>query len=218
LPVEKISITPTEFRTRDDSGNTTFWSGNQYLKTSGGSQFLVGGYQRCPVIAGYGSGAATTNIRDETTAGGFYQRATTGAVTSFANHYQIWPAPINFSSVSLTYDYAPGAPMFVDREISDWLTYYFNGSPAGSYRLLGTVYGRTLQNDASGQLRPAFIWYKIIDYTLNYGPGTYTFYGTATLYNTQTGSQVNSTLPKTIAPGSLHYLSSATSLTLAVTP
>lgn len=53
MPIERIRITPDEFRTTNANSEITFSSKNLYLKTLASGSIKVGGYDRAPFLQGY---------------------------------------------------------------------------------------------------------------------------------------------------------------------
>lgn len=219
MPVERVVIKPDEFRTRDANGNTTFWSGNQYLKTDAAGQFKAGGYERAPCVVGYSS------IYDHAEYGGYYGYA--WSVAGIETASTTYP---NVPSVSAYLPYASGntvtpfwiggPPILMSQGavISDWLMYSFNGIPNyGSYRLLGDVRGVPTGDPSIGGVRPAAIMFKISDFT-PVGAGTYTFYKGNTYYLTSNGSVYTGTIPKYWYGLNLFYTKPPVNLELTVTP
>lgn len=70
MATERVKINPTNFKTINGYGVTTFDSDNFYLKSDATGVFKVGGYERCSVINGTVNSGGT-NIADNVASGGF---------------------------------------------------------------------------------------------------------------------------------------------------
>lgn len=170
MPVERVIIKADEFRTKDTAGNTTFWSGNQYLKTQVNGQFSVGGFQRAPVIVGYGNG----NINDKTQFGGYYRLLQSGSPRYTDQPTMTWNWIFDIGADIQYSHQLPGFPMSNDYPdvYSGVLYYSYNGIPNyGTHRFQSTVVGRPL---AGGEVRPIGSFTRVIDF-VPVGPGTYVF-------------------------------------------
>jgi hypothetical protein len=213
LPVERIIIKPNEFRTRASNGDTTFWSGNQYLKTDTNGQFKAGGFQRAPAIAGYNT------ITDRTEYGGYYVDGWIGgnmATVGYSRSGYLPYAPGN--DVFTLYSGSPPVMMSPGAFVSDYLSYSFNGTPnAGTFRIIGDVRGIP-NTDGSGGVRPIGAFFKLANFT-PIGAGTYVFDVTGSnYYQASNGVLYTGTMPKFWYTLKFMYTKNPVNLELAVTP
>lgn len=97
--VERIRITPSNITTKDASGNITFSTDTQYLKTDATGILKVGGYQSVPTPAGYFG-----NIND--TSKGWYCPSIINIPRIYASSSFYYPIP-KYSELVAGDDYNP---------------------------------------------------------------------------------------------------------------
>jgi hypothetical protein len=124
--VERIKISQTKITTRRADNSISFDTDNLYLKTDPAGTLKAGGYERCPVLTGYGT------ITEKTALGGFPYliKAAGGAPVAFSDY-------LPKGSVTLVQSIGPPFTMFVAYSAQCSITQ--NGTQVGTFKYIYRV-------------------------------------------------------------------------------
>jgi hypothetical protein len=207
--VERIKISQTKITTRRADNSISFDTDNLYLKTDPAGTLKAGGYERCPVLTGYGT------ITEKTALGGFPYliKAAGGGPVAFSDYLPKGP-------VTLVQNIGPGFTMFVAYSAECSITQ--NGNQVGTFKYIYRVSTPNPQLIQQGVYVSLWGIVNVSTYS-SFEGGAVTFNrpSTNTLYNADGTAHSNQGAGVTgfeCGGFNLLYTSPPVSLSIAVTP